>query len=203
MRPLGWRQLKQFAATGEMGDMLSHRIDYGHLLVGPIARLVAQTKLMVKERGGKPADVEDWVAVLADFKQGATGVMESSKLATGCGEGKDSPDRCEVTGSEGTMVYQLSKPNEILRAKKDDKGLKTEQVPREFLVFPGSPRDPGQGDPGVVFRYDQNVEFIRAIREGRACAPSFAEGVAAQAVMDAALTSNVEKRWVDVVYPRV
>jgi predicted dehydrogenase len=203
VRPLGWRQLKQFAATGEMGDMLSHRIDYGHLLVGPIARLVAQTKLLVKERGGKPADVEDWVAVLADFKQGATGVMESSKLATGCGEGKDSPDRCEVTGSEGTLVYQLSKPNEILRATKNDKGLKTEAVPKDFLVFPGSPRDPAQGDPGVVFRYDQNVEFIRAIREGRACAPSFAEGVAAQAVMDAALTSNAEKRWVDVVYPTV
>ncbi|MBA3698758.1 MAG: Gfo/Idh/MocA family oxidoreductase [Planctomycetes bacterium] len=203
VRPLGWRQLKQFAATGEMGDMLSHRIDYGHMLVGPIARLVAQTKLLVKERGGKPADVEDWVAVLADFKQGATGVMESSKLATGCGEGKDSPDRCEVNGSEGTVVYQLANPNQILRASKDDKGLKAEQVPSEFLVFPGSPRDPAQGDPGVVFRYDQNIEFIRAIREGRSCAPSFAEGCAAQAVMDAALTSTAERRWVDVVYPTV
>lgn len=203
VRPLGWRQLKRFAATGEMGDMLSHRIDYAHLLVGPIARLVAQTKLLVNERGGRPADVEDWVALLADFNQGSTGVMESSKLATGCGEGKDSPDRCEVNGADGTLVYQLAKPNEVLRASKHDKGLTTEQVPPEFLTFPGSPRDPRQGDPGVVFRYDQNIEFIRAIREQRPCVPSFAEGCAAQAVMDAALTSTAESRWVDVSYPKL
>jgi predicted dehydrogenase len=202
-RNLGWRQLKRFAATGEMGDMLSHRIDYAHLLVGPLARLVAQTRLLVEERGGKPADVEDWVALLADFKQGSTGVMESTKLATGCGEGKDSPDRCEVNGTEGTVVYQLAKPHEILRASKSDKGLKVEQVPREFLTWPGSPRDPAQGDPLVTFRYDQNVEFIRAILEQRPCTPSFAEGTAAQAVMDAALVSTAERRWVDVNYPTV
>lgn len=202
-RPLGWRQQKQFAATGEMGDMLSHRIDYGHLLVGPIARLAALTKLLVQERGGKLADVEDWVGMLAEFRQGATGVMESSKLATGCGEGKDSPDRCEVNGSEGTLVYQLAKPNEILRASRSDRGLRVEAVPREFLTLPGSPRDPSDGDPGVVFRYDQNVEFITAIREQRQCSPSFAEGCAVQAVMDAAIASSAQGRWVDVAYPTV
>ena len=203
VRYLGWRQLKEFAATGEMGDMLSHRIDYGHLLVGPLARLAAQTRLLVKERGGKPADAEDWVGLLADFKNGATGVMESSKLATGCGEGKDSPDRCEVNGTEGTLVYQLAKPHEILRARKEDKGLKPEAVPREFLTWPKSTRDPHKGEPLVTFRYDQNVEFIHAILEGRACKPSFAEGTAAQAVMDAALVAAAERRWVDLNYPTV
>jgi predicted dehydrogenase len=203
VRYLGWRQQKQFAATGEMGDMLSHRIDYGHLLVGQIERLAAQTRILVKERGGKPADVEDWVGLICDFKQGATGVMESSKLCTGVGEGKDSPDRCEINGTEGTLVYQLGRPHEILRAGKNDKGLKVEQVPKEFLVHPGSLRDPGQGDPLVTFRYDQNVEFINAIHEGRACVPSFAEGCAAQVIMDAALTAAAERRWVDVAYPTV
>ncbi len=203
VRYLGWRQQKQFAATGEMGDMLSHRIDYGHLLVGQIANLAAQTRLLVTERGGKPADVEDWVAVLANFKNGATGVMESSKLATGCGEGKDSPDRCEVNGTEGTLVYQLAKPHAILRASKNDKILKEEEVPREFLTYPKSPRDPYNGDPLVTFRYDQNVEFIHAILEGRPCTPSFADGTAAQAVMDAALVAAAERRWVDLVYPTV
>ena len=202
-RPLGWRQQKRLARSGELGDMLSHRIDYAHLLVGPFARLVAQTRLLVKERGGEPADVEDWVSILADFEQGSTGVMESSKLCTGVGEGKDSPDRCEVNGSEGSLVYQLAQPNQILRASKGDKRLQVEQVPREFLTFPGSPRDSAQGDPGVVFRYDQSVEFIQAVREERACAPSFAEGYAAQVVMDAALLSADERRWVEINYLRV
>src|SRR5205085_5690065 len=43
-RNLGWRQIKKLAGTGELGDMLSHRIDYGHLLVGPMRRLVADLR---------------------------------------------------------------------------------------------------------------------------------------------------------------
>src|SRR6266567_3808005 len=40
-RNLGWRQVKQLASTGELGDMLSHRVDFAHLLLGPMRRLVA------------------------------------------------------------------------------------------------------------------------------------------------------------------
>jgi predicted dehydrogenase len=200
-RNLGWRQQQRFAASGELGDMLSHRIDYAHLLVGPIARLSADTRQFVAERDGQPADVEDWVAILAAFANGATGVMESTKLATGCGEGKDSPDRCEVNGSEGTLVYQLGQPHHILRAAADDRGLQVEAVPAAFLCHPGSPRDPAAGDPLVTFRYDQAVEFIGAIRDDRPCVPSFAAGCAVQMVMDAALRAAAGRCWVDVAYP--
>src|SRR5436189_5444763 len=41
---LGWRQTKSLAGSGELGDMLSHRIDFAHLLIGGIARLVADTQ---------------------------------------------------------------------------------------------------------------------------------------------------------------
>ena len=44
--------------------------------------------------------------------------------------------------------------------------------------------------------YDQDVEFIDAILNQRPCVPSFLEGVQAQAVMDAAVLSVIEKRWV-------
>ncbi|HEX4645964.1 MAG TPA: Gfo/Idh/MocA family oxidoreductase, partial [Verrucomicrobiae bacterium] len=66
------------------------------------------------------------------------------------------------------------------------------------LKWPGSPRDPRAGDPLITFRYDQDVEFIHAILQERPCVPSFVEGVRAQAVMDAAVTSAREKRWVEV-----
>jgi predicted dehydrogenase len=72
-RNLGWRQVKSLAGTGEMGDMLSHRIDYAHLLVGPITRLVADLKTFVPTRGGKPSDVDDWVAMLCEFGDGDGG----------------------------------------------------------------------------------------------------------------------------------
>ena len=71
-------------------------------------------------------------------------------------------------------------------------------VPREFLVYPGSPRDPSQGDPLMTFRYDQSFEFIDAIANRRDASPSFRTGVAVQAVMEAALASQAAKKWVDV-----
>src|SRR6185295_11106611 len=78
-RSLGWRQVKKLAGTGELGDMLSHRIDFAHLLIGPMQRLVANTKIFHTDRQGSVSDLDDWVAILAEFRSGATGVLESSK----------------------------------------------------------------------------------------------------------------------------
>lgn len=197
-RYLGWRQAKKTAATGEMGDMLSHRIDYGHVLLGRMARVVGKTRRFIDTRGGKPADVEDWVGVIAEFEVGATGMLESTKLATGRGEGAKSQDYCEVNGEEASLVYNLSMPLEVLVGKRGGSGLEKLAVPREFLKHPASTRDPSAGDPLITFRYDQDAEFIDAIRNNRPCWPSFADGARTQAVMDAVLTSEAQQKWVDV-----
>lgn len=198
-RPVGWRQVAKMAGTGELGDMLSHRIDYAHLLIGPIKRVVADMRRFLDVRDGQASELEDWVTMLAKFSGSrATGVLESSKLATGRGEGGRSQDYCEVNGSEGTLVFQLERPLELQLAKRGENTLRAMPVPKEFLKWPGSPRDPQAGDPLVTFRYDQDVEFIRAILEQRPCVPSFTDGAKAQAVMDAAILSASEKRWVDV-----
>ncbi|MDB6122883.1 MAG: Oxidoreductase domain protein [Pedosphaera sp.] len=198
-RAVGWRQVAKLAGTGELGDMLSHRIDYARLLVGPIKRLVADTRRFLDVRDGQPSDLEDWVTILAEFSNSpATGVLESSKVATGRGEGARSQDYCEVNGREGSLVFQLERPLELQIAKRGDTGLRTVPVPEEFLKWPGSPRDPHVGDSAFTFRYDQDVEFIQAIVQQRPCVPSFREGAQAQAVMDAAVLSALEKRWVEV-----
>jgi predicted dehydrogenase len=197
-RDLGWRQVKKLAGTGELGDMLSHRIDYGYLLVGPIRRLVADLRRFVDDRMGHPSDLDDWVAILADFEGDVTGVLESTKLATGRGEGHRGQDICEINGSEGSIVYTTQRPLELRIGKKGDADVKTVAVPEKFWVHPGSPRDPKAGDPLATFRYDQDFEFIDAIRNQRPCSPSFLDGAKAQAVMDSAVRSAEEKRWVDV-----
>jgi predicted dehydrogenase len=178
--------------------MLSHRIDFAHLLMGRIQRLVARLKIFIPTRGGQPSDLDDWVSILADFKTGATGVLESSKLATGRGEGGRSPDVCEVNGSEGTLIYTLTRPNELQVGKKGGSGLETKPVPEEFLKVPGSPRDVHTGDPIIAFRWDQDFEFIDAILNNRPANPGFAEGARCQAVMTAALESDEKSQWVDV-----
>src|SRR5260370_326219 len=167
-RALGWRQVAKLAGTGELGDMLSHRIDYAHLLVGPIRRLVADTRRFLDVRDGQASDLEDWVTILAEFSANrATGVLASSKLATGRGEGTRSQDYCELNGSAGSLVFQLERPLELQITQRGESSLRTVAVPEEFLKWPGSPRDPHVGDPSITFRYDQDVEFIRAIVEER------------------------------------
>jgi predicted dehydrogenase len=197
-RNLGWRQQKQLAGSGELGDMLSHRIDFAHHLVGPMKRLVAHLLNLTPVRDGAPNDTDDWVAILAEFRNGASGVLESSKLASGVNESWRSPDRVELNGSAASFSFTTGTWNELQYGRAGGPGLKPLPLPREFYVWPGSPRDPGVGDPLVTFRYDQAVEFVNAIREQRPCAVTFHDGARAQAVMDAALRSAAERRWVDL-----
>lgn len=197
-RNLGWRQVKALAGTGELGDMLSHRIDFAQRLVAPMQRLVAQTKMLVPDRQGVASDLEDWVAIIAEFKGGATGVLESSKLASGRNESWRSLDHVEINGSAGTFEFTTGKWNELQYGKAGGPGLAPIAVPREFWVTPGCPRDPDAGDPLVTFRYDQAFEFIDAIRNRRPCVPSFWDGARTQAVLDAAIRSAETRTWVDL-----
>jgi predicted dehydrogenase len=197
-RGLGWRQVRKLAGTGELGDMLSHRIDFAHLLVGPLRRLVASLKQWHPVRGGQPNDLDDWVALLAEFECGATGVLESSKLASGRNESWRSLDSVEINGSERSFVFITGEWNKLQTGKVGGPGLETLEVPREFWKWPGSPRDPAQGDPLVTFRYDQVWEFVDAIRNRRPCNPSLHDGARTQAVMDAAVKSAETRQWVEL-----
>jgi predicted dehydrogenase len=197
-RGLGWRQVAKLAGSGELGDMLSHRIDYAHILMGPIQALTADLHRFHDLRDGSISDLEDWVAIIARFENGATGVMESTKVATGRGESARSQDYCEVNGSEATLVYHLGEKPLIQIGRKGKAGLETLPVPPEFLTWPGSPRDPNKGDPLFTFRYDQSFEFIDAITNQRPCVPSFRDGARAQAMMEAAMRSAKERRWLDM-----
>ena len=197
-RPLGWRQVKKLAGTGELGDMLSHRLDFAQLLVGPIRRLVANLKRFVDIRQGMPSDLEDWVAIIAEFQHGATGVLESSKLASGRNESWRSLDYVEINGSQSSFVFITGEWNKLQTGKAGGPGLETVTIPEEFWRWPGSPRDPHVGDPLVTFRYDQAFEFVDAIRNQRPCRPDFHDGARVLQVMDAAVRSAETRAWVDL-----
>ncbi len=194
-RNLGWRQVRALAGTGELGDMLSHRIDFAHLLIGPMRRLVAQLKRIHPVRGDAPSDLDDWVALLAEFECGATGVLESSKLATGRNESWRSLDSVEINGSERSFVFITGRWNQLETGRAGGPGLETIPVPEDYWRWPGSPRDPRVGDPLVTFRYDQAWEFVDAIRQQRPCVPDFFDGARVQAVMDAAVRSAETGQW--------
>jgi predicted dehydrogenase len=199
-RDLGWRQVKPLAGAGEIGDMLSHRIDVSHLLYGPMRRLVAGVKQWHPVRGGRASDLDDWAAILTEFQCGATGVLESSKLASGRGESWRGLDSVELNGSERTFVFATGEWNTLQTGTRGGPGLETIAVPEPFWTVPGTPRDPRRGDPLVTFRYDQAWEFVEAIRQQRPCTPSFHDGARAQCVIEAALKSAETRQWVELAY---
>ena len=202
-RWLAWRQDKAQAGSGELGDMGAHRIDYGHLLVGRIVRVVGMTRLFQPDRRAAdrapkpPADVEDWVAWIAEFDNDVTGVFEMTKLAPGRGSGGSGLDYVEINGTEGSIVYRLNTPHQI-EIGRPGGAMEVRRLSDEWLKVAGSPREVGAGDPLIQFRYDQAFEWISAIREGRPAIPSFYEGARCQAVIDAILESAESRRWVDV-----
>ena len=198
---IGWRQRRSDAGSGEVGDMLSHRLDFAHVLVGPIRRVMAMTTQIWPTRldsaGQEHAsDLEDWVGCVAEFAGGASGVFESVKTAIGYAGGSTSRDYCEVNGSEGSVVYELSNPLRVLRARAGG-NYEPETVPVQFRKIAGSPRDT-DADAWQAFRYDQDFVYIEAIHEGRPCSPSFVDGLRVQEVMAAIHQSAAEGRAVTI-----
>jgi predicted dehydrogenase len=199
----GWRQYKSTAGAGDLFDMTIHRIDFALDLMGPLASVcgaVARFAPRARTPDGRtcePSDVDDWSGLIGEFASGATGVWEGTTLAKGYGLNGFGHEWAEINGSEGSAVYRLHEPNTILLGK-TGQDLAPVPVPREFLKPAGSPRDPSQGVPATVFRYDLVWEFVSAIVERRDAVPSFLDGLRAQSVADAVLQSHAERRWIEM-----
>jgi predicted dehydrogenase len=199
----GWRQYKTKAGAGDLFDMTIHRIDFAADLMGPIERIcgaVATFAPRDRTPDGKscpPSEVDDWSAIIGEFRSGATGVWEGTTLAKGYHRDGFGHEWAEVNGSEGSAVYRLHEPNVILVGK-TGQDLHPVDVPAEFLKPSDSPRNPAEGKPATVFRYDLVWEFVSAIVEGRDAVPSFYDGWQAQRVADACLESHRERRWIDL-----
>ena len=202
----GWRQYQDKAGAGDLFDMTIHRIDFAQDLLGPVARLcgaVARFCPRTTTVDGKtcpPSNVDDWSSIIGEFANGATGVWEGTTLAKGYHRDGFGHEWAEINGSEGSAVYRLHEPNTILVGKTGS-DLAPVEVPKEFLKPADSPRDPSQGKPATVFRYDLMWEFISAIVERRDAVPSFHDGWSAQVIADSVLKSHADRKWVEITQP--
>jgi predicted dehydrogenase len=199
----GWRQYKDKAGAGDLFDMTIHRIDFAIDLLGPIDRICgAVARFTPRDRtpDGKPcppSEVDDWSSLIGEFADGAVGVWEGTTLAKGYGRNGFGHEWAEINGSEGSAVYRLHEPNVILLGK-TGQDLAPHDVPAEFLKPHDSPRNPADGPPATVFRYDLMWEFVSAIVEGRQAVPSYYDGLRAQIIADAVLESYDTRRWVEI-----
>ncbi len=202
----GWRQYRERAGAGDLFDMTIHRLDFAVDLLGPLARVsgaVARFAPRDRTASGEPcapSDVDDWSALIGEFESGAVGVWEGTTLAKGYHREGFGHEWAEVNAAKGSAVYRLHEPNVILLGKTGS-DLAPVDVPTEFLKPTGSPRDPAEGEPATVFRYDLIWEFVSAIADGRDAVPSFYDGLVAQTIAEAVLVSHRDRRWVDVAMP--
>jgi predicted dehydrogenase len=207
--PLTWRHERARGGAGVIADMGSHMIDIARYLVGEVVAVSAVSRGYVAERpradgaGRGPVDTPDACAFAAELAGGVIGTFDVSRAVAGRGgTGRPQYQGVELHGTEGAALYELIHPFRLQvslgPAMARRQHWATVEVPLDLAVFPGSPRNPRADDPMVGYKLDQGVAFLRAIRGETTDYPTFADGAAAQRVVDAVDLAARERRWVTV-----
>ncbi|MDQ2965843.1 MAG: Gfo/Idh/MocA family oxidoreductase [Chloroflexota bacterium] len=198
--PFDWRFDRAMGGT-TIADLGSHMIDMALWMVGPIAEVSAQSETFIRTRpsadGERPVTIDDASSALLRFEGGARGTVEMARLAVR----RPCDFSVEVNGTKGTLIFEYPRMNELLYGDAgDDPGLygmrriraEHPSHPYATLAWPI-----GQGiGYGETF-VNQAVDLVRSWSSG-AWTPSFANGLAVQAVCDAMELSAAERRWVSI-----
>jgi len=113
--PIIWRLRKDECGSGAIGDLGSHIIDLGRFLCGDIKSVMATTTTFIKERydestGKKEkVDVDDAVASVVEFENGAIGTIEASRFCPG----RKNYNCIEINGELGSIWWDLENMNNL------------------------------------------------------------------------------------------
>jgi predicted dehydrogenase len=198
--PFDWRFDREMGGT-TIADLGSHMLDMALWMVGPIEEVTAQSATFIRSRpspdGDRTVTIDDASSALLRFTNGARGIVEMARLAVR----RPCDFSIEVNGTKGTLVFDYPRLNELLYGDTaDDPGLygmrhiRAEHPSHPYAEL-GWPIGQGIGY-GETFVY-QAVDLMRGWASG-SWTPSFADGLAVQAVCEAIEVSAAERRWVNV-----
>lgn len=213
--PFSWRFEKHVAGAGALGDLAPHIIAVAQALMGDITELCAMTETFIRERpviqgfsgyGAKAAadapkravENDDAVHMLTRFSSGATGTIESSRVA----QGRKVYMTYEVNGSKGSLRFEHERMNELsVYFSEDPEGL------RGFRTLVMGPEHPyygafwpvagcglGFGDTKVIEIY----ELLEGVVNDKPIYPDFRAGFKVNQVIDAALQSAATGSWMTI-----
>jgi predicted dehydrogenase len=211
--PLAWRLRKKDAGAGSSWDLGAHVVDQARFLVGELSEVVGMQTTFIKERpvaafeeGLKAVagetmgrvDVDDATSFLARFENGAMGLFEFTRYGTG----HRNQNRIEVYGSEGGMVFDMERMNELLfysrKDPADTQGYRLIQVGEDTHPYMSAWWPAGHiigfGDTFVHEVFD----FLEAIGDNKPASPSFQDGLRCQEILVAVDRSIAERRWVSI-----
>jgi predicted dehydrogenase len=195
--PLAWRAQRDPAGSGALGDLGAHLFDLASYVSGlNFEKVSALSSIAFENRPGGEVENDDEIAMLAKMSNDVNGVFSLSRVHTG---GPQSI-LVEVQGTKGAMrvrpALSVDARNGGLEFAKRDGVYKALELPDRLW-----------GKRGQKIAWDLywgefaftelGRRFLEGIKTGKQPSPSLLEGVAAQAVIDAAEASATQKgKWV-------
>ena len=205
-RPWSWRMSRAQSGTGANGDVLSHVISVAHFLTGSVvSRVVGDYAIVHDQRADtdapgqtKTVDNDDMVSALIQFANGVKGHIGASRVTWGrkCGL------RWEIHGTEGTILYDQERLNELkLFTRQDDPatdGFRTILTGPQHEPYSAFLPNGGHSLGYMDVKICELHELLSSIEQNTAVWPSFADGLVIEKVMDAVDKSAQTEQWVDV-----
>ena len=202
--PFVWRHDIKKGGSGAHGDMNAHTVDLARFLVGEIEKVCAAEEIFIKQRSHGEGEVtgtvtaDDAMYFLARFSDGALGSFMATRFATG----RKNFLRLEIFGSEGSLLFNLERLNELQFYSRSDAA--TEQGFQNILVTESDhPYVKNWWPPGHIIGWEHTFiheisDLLLAIANKEPVYPDFYDGLRCQQVLDAVCKSANEQRWVDI-----
>ncbi|MFV2019084.1 Gfo/Idh/MocA family protein [Micromonospora sp. LOL_023] len=220
--PLVWRLQKDKAGSGALGDIGAHIIDATQFVTGQrITRVSGLTETFVKRRplpagssgltasaGGDtvdgagpptgPVTVDDAALFMARLDGGAVASYEATRFATGRKNGL----RIEINGSLGSVAFDFERMNELEFYDATRPGAE-QGFNRIIVTEPEHPYLSAWWPPGHGIGYEHSFthqarDFVAAVAAGDDPAPSFADALQVQQVLEAVERSAELGEWITV-----
>ena len=188
-RPWGWL-MEQEKAGGMLGATGAHYLDALRWWFGDVKAVAGAVSTMVRQRRLPDSstmakvDADDNFSVILRFANGALGTIHVSATS-----GHEGDEEVTLSGSEGTLQVRQSR---LWGARAGDFSLNELPVPERLSdgIIPGG-----------HYLVQPTASLLRtwasAIRENHPASPSFADGVKTQELIDGALRSSQQGRWID------
>lgn len=196
-----WRLDASVAGSGVTGDLLAHNIDTAMWLNGGIDEVTAMTETFIKTRKhnltGKDqaVSIDDASAFLARFQNGSLATFEATRYA----RGHKALYTLEINGENASIIWDLHDLHRLQffdhRDESRLRGWKSIHV-----TDSDHPYMKHWWVPGLQIGYEhtfihQAADFLTALGEGAAAAPTFRDALKTDYVTDAVLKSAANKTW--------
>lgn len=206
-KPLSWRLRRDVSGSGALFDLGTHVLDLIYYLLGDFGSVQATLETLIKERpiavGSNekgPVDVDDLALLHLRQADGTLGLVEISRMGTGA----TNDLQIEIFGERGALRFNATDPSwlEVYDVRDPDQpsgGLRGFRRVEAVQRYEGQKSPDWTMTPSFVRTHAEcQYQFLKAVANDTSAAPTLADGLKVQAVMEAALRSSAEGRWVEV-----